>query len=229
MVPIVGTRLVPARIRLALAVTMTVLVAPLVPRVPMISPLSIPGILILVQQLFIGFMLGFVVQILFQVCVVGGQLVAMQNGLGFATLVDPVNGINVASISQFYLMSSNLLFLVMNGHLAMIELLIDSFTQLPIGSGRTFSDLYFGIVQRGSWLFKSGVLVALPAITAMLLVNLAFGIMSKVAPQMNIISIGFPFNMVLGLIIIWVSMAGFIPQFERFMAETFLFMREMTE
>lgn len=229
MVPIIGTRLVSARIRLSLALSISVLVAPVIDTVPLISPLSIPGFVVIVQQLLIGFILGFVFQILFQVCIVGGQLIAMQNGLGFATLVDPVNGINVAAVSQFYLMSSNLFFLAMNGHLAMIELLVSSFTQLPIGAQVPFPDLFFALAYRGSWLFESGVLVALPAITALLLVNLSFGIMTKVAPQMNVISVGFPFIMVFGLVIMWISMNGFLPQFQRFSQESLEFMRVLIE
>ncbi len=221
IVPILGTRLVPSRVRLLLALTLTLLVAPSIDVMPLVSPLSVEGITIIAQQILIGLVMGFMVQILFQICVIGGQMIAMQNGLGFSTLLDPVNGINVASIAQLYLMSSNLMFLAFNGHLWLIKTLCESFYSLPIGTLGVAPDDLFALVEMGSWLFASGLLVALPAVTALLLVNIAFGVMSKVAPQMNIFSIGFPFTMVFGLVIIWISMTSYLPQFEQFTDETF--------
>lgn len=222
IVPILGTRLVPVKIRLLLALSITFLVAPNVEQIPGITPLSPDGIVLVANQITIGIAMAFIVQILFQVCVVGGQMIAMQNGLGFATLVDPVNGVNVASISQLYLMSSNLIFLSINGHLWLINTLSESFSLLPIGQISLHPDNYYRIAGLGSWLFTSGLMVALPAVTGLLLVNIAFGVISKVSPQMNIFSIGFPFTMVFGLVIIWFTMAGYLPQFLEFVNVSFM-------
>ena len=221
MVPIIGTRLVSVRIRLVLALGITWVIAPTIHDIPDISPLSAHGIVLIAQQLIIGFIMGFMVQVLFQICVVGGQMIAMQTGLGFATLVDPVNGINVASISQLYLMSSNLIFLAFNGHIWLIKTLHSSFSTLPVALNVIDVHSFYSLMSLGSWLFSSGLMVALPAVTAILLVNLSFGIMTKVAPQMNIIAIGFPLVMVLGLVITWVSMVAYLPQFQWFTEQTF--------
>lgn len=225
--PILSTQLVPARIRLGLAVAVTLVVAPMIKPVPMLELLSIESFLIILQQVLIGLVMAFVLQLLFQVFVVGGQIVAMQNGLGFATLVDPVNGVNVASVAQLYLMTVNLLFFALNGHLAVMYLIGSSFERLPVGDVGLPVDNYLEVVRLGSWMFSGAVLVALPSIIALLVVNVAFGVISRVAPQMNIIAVGFPFTMVLGLVIIWLTLSNILPQYEHLSAEAFDYLKEM--
>ena len=225
IVPIIGTRLVSIRIRLVLAMTVTLLVVPSIEVYPDVDPLSADSFRIVFDQMSIGLFIGFMIQLLFQICVLGGQIIAIQNGLGFSTLIDPVNGINVASISQLYLMASNLIFLAMNGHLWLIQALALSFNSMPIGEA-ILIDNYLAIANMGSWIFNAALMVSLPAVAAILLVNLAFGIMSKVAPQLNIFSIGFPMVMIFGLVIIWVTMESYLPQFERFSLEAFEMINE---
>lgn len=222
VVPIIGTKLVPARIRLGLALATSLLVASAIPSAPAIDPFTFPSFVIVVQQFLIGAVMGFMVQIMFQVFIIGGQMVAMQNGLGFGTLMDPVNGISVTSISQLYLMTTNLLFFSMNGHISLIRLLSNSFYTFPMEAGGLPADHFFFLVSQGSWMFSGAILVALPAVMSLLVVNFTFGVMSRVAPQMNIIAIGFPFTMVLGLVIIWLTLANVMPQFERLFEEVFI-------
>lgn len=225
--PIIGTQLVPMRIRLALALPVTLLVAQVIPAVPSVEPFSGEAFLLIIQQVILGLAMGFLVQLLFHVFVLGGQLIAMQNGLGFSTLMDPVNGINVTSISQLYLMSTNLLFFSLNGHLALIEILSDSFYSLPISLQGYDVQRLFYVAEQGSWMFRGAILVALPAVTALLVVNFVFGVVSRVAPQMNIIAVGFPFTMVVGLIIIWLTLGNVLPQFEQLAEESFVMVRSM--
>ena len=227
--PILSTQLVPTRIRLGLAVGVTLVVAPVIDPVPMIELLSIESFLIVLQQILIGVAMGFVLQLLFQVFVVGGQMVAMQNGLGFALMVDPVNGVSVASISQLYLMTVNLLFFAFNGHLAVMYLIGTSFQHIPVGNIGIPLDNYLEIVRLGSWMFTGAVLVALPSIIALLVVNVSFGVISRVAPQMNIIAVGFPFTMVMGLVIIWLTLSNILPQYEHLSEESFEFLRQMVK
>ena len=229
ILPILSTQLVPQRIRLGLAVAVTVVVAPVLDPVPMIELLSIESFIIIFQQITIGLTMGFVMQLLFQTFVVGGQAVAMQNGLGFATLVDPVNGVSVASISQLYLMTVNLLFVAFNGHLAVMYLIGSSFTTLPISNEGLPIANYYEVARLGSWMFTGAILVALPSIIALLIVNVAFGVISRVAPQMNIIAVGFPFTMVLGLVIIWLTLSNLMPQYERLSGDAFEYLRDMVK
>lgn len=221
VLPIIGTQLVPMRLRLTLALVTTVVVAMNIPAIPAVEPFSLPAFIMVLQQFLIGAVMGFVVQLLFQVFVIGGQMVAMQVGLGFGTLMDPVNGINVTSISQLYLMTTNLLFFSLNGHVALLALLASSFTTLPISMAGIPVNQFHDFAGLGSWMFAGGLMLALPAVIALLIVNFTFGVMSRVAPQMNIIAVGFPFTMVLGLVIIWMTLANVMPHFERLSQETY--------
>lgn len=227
VLPIFSTQLVPMRIRMGLAVATTVVIAPVIAPTPAQELLSLASVLIILQEILIGVVMGFILQLLFQVFVIGGQAVAMQNGLGFATLVDPVNGVNVASISQIYLMMVNLLFFAMNGHLAVIQLIGSSFTHLPVTGSGIAMENYFELVNLGSWMFTGALMVALPSTISLLVVNIAFGVISRVAPQMNIIAVGFPFTMILGLVIIWLTLANVLPQYEMLSEEAFVLMSDI--
>ena len=133
VIPIFGTRLVPARVRLGLALLMTIIVVPMIPPVPQVDALSADAVVITLQQILIGVGLGFALTALWQLFVIAGQMIAMQMGLGFASMVDPANGVNVAVLAQIYIITITLLFLAMNGHLVAFEVFIESFRTLPIG------------------------------------------------------------------------------------------------
>lgn len=213
-VPLIGTRLVPVRIRLALALAVTLVVVPLLPPMPVIEGLSPAMVMIIVQQMVIGFVLGFMVQVLFQLFILVGQVISNQMGLGFASISDPVNGVSVVALSQLYLMIVMMLFLAFNGHQVLIEVIATSFHVMPVGA--TLSrDVFWEVASSGSWMFAGALLMALPAVIALLIVNFAFGIMTKAAPQLNVFAIGFPFTMLFGLFIVWVSLAGFLGQYQR--------------
>jgi flagellar biosynthesis protein FliR len=232
VIPIIGTRLVPMRVRMGLAVAVTVIVAPLLDAVPVVEALSLGAAIITLQQILIGSLLGFMFVMLMQLFVVAGQMIAMQMGLGFASMVDPANGVNVPVLSQIFLIGVTLVFLAMNGHLVMIEVIVESFRTWPIsstiiGPGSITLVHVWDMVMRVSWMFASALVLSLPVITAVLIVNLSFGIMTRAAPQMNVFSLGFPIGMLFGLFIIWVSISGLLPQFERLSTETFLYIREL--
>jgi flagellar biosynthesis protein FliR len=224
MAPILGTALVPPRVRLLLALLIVMMLAPHLENVPQLDFLSPAAVVVAVQQLLIGVGLALFLQMLIQAFVVFGQIVAMQMGLGFASLNDPVNGITVTSVAQFYLMMVTLLFLGINGHLVMIDVLAESFRTLPItaniGSARLES-----FTGAASWMFAAALLMALPAVTALLVINCTLGVITRAAPQLNIFAIGFPLMLVLGMLILWASMADVLPNFERYSDEILQMMR----
>jgi flagellar biosynthetic protein FliR len=222
--PVIGTQLVPKRVRLILAILITLIVAPLIPALPTMDLISIGSYIIMAQQLLIGIAMGFVLQALLQMFVVGGQLIAMKMGLGFASMVDPSNGVSVTVISQFHLMMATLLFLAMNGHLVMIEVMVESFSVLPIGEGFMSSNGLLALANWGGWMFAAAMLMALPAVTALLIINFAVAIVTRAAPQLNIFAIGFPFMLLIGLIIIFVSIGGYLPHFDQHTREAMKFM-----
>ena len=224
--PVIGTQLVPARIRLFLAAAVTFLVAPHIPAPPSLDPLQLGTWAIIAEQILIGATMGFVLQLLFQIHVLAGQIVAMQMGLGFASMVDPTNGVSVPVIGQFFTVLVTLLFLAMNGHLVVFEVLAESFTSLPVGESLV-SQHYWAIATRLGWVMGASLLLVLPAITALLVINLAFGVMTRAAPQLNIFSIGFPLTLLLGLGIVWIGTADILSQYQVFATEALQFMREL--
>lgn len=225
--PLFGTQLVPVRIRVVLAVAITVMLVPILPPVPRVDGVSLGAILIVMQQVLIGVALGFFMQLLFQVFVMAGQLIAMQMGLGFASMVDPSNGVNVAIMSTVYMMLVMLLFVTFDGHLVMLEILVDSFRVLPIVSFGVDSDMLLRVVTTFSWVFSSGLLLALPALTALLITNFAFGIMTRAAPQLNIFALGFPISLMFGLFIIWISFGSILDSAQNLFAEFFGMARQL--
>ncbi len=227
VVPLIGTQLVPMRIRLGFAVALTLLVVPLLPPLPAIEGLSLTLYLTIAQQILIGVALGFFVQVFFQVVVLAGQIISYQMGLGFASISDPTNGVSVVVLSQFYLMLTMMLFLSMNGHLVLIDVIVNSFQVIPINQGVLPSLSLWRIAVSGGWLFAAALLLALPAVVAVLVVNFAFGIMTKAAPQLNIFAIGFPFTMLFGIFIVWVSMTGFLGQYQRLAEEALIMITQL--
>lgn len=225
--PIIGTRLVSARIRILLAAFFTLLVAPMLPPLPIVDPLSMTSLIIVVQQTIIGLAIGFQLQVVFHCFVLAGQFMAMKMGLGFASMNDPSNGVTVTVVSQYYVILTTLLFLSMNGHLVVFAAIVDSFTTIPISDTGLAADAFWQIASSGSWLMSRALLIAMPVLTSLLVVNLAFGVMSRSAPQMNVFAVGFPITLVFGMLLIWYSMGSFLPNYERFMAEGFEMMNDL--
>lgn len=221
--PIFGTQVVSARVRLVLSVAVTLIVAPLLPNHTPLSGIDFSMMLIVLQQVLIGVSLAFIFQVVFQLFVLAGQYIAMKLGLGFASMNDPSSGVSVTIVSQFYLLTTTLLFLSINGHLVLIKIIVDSFTMLPIGhTGLSASSLY-KIVDLGGWMFGSALTISLPVLTALLVVNIAFGVMSRSAPQMNIFAVGFPVTLLFGLMIMWVGFPAFLTSFEEHIDQGFQF------
>jgi len=221
--PIFSTRIVSTRIRLILTLSVTILIVPILPAVPVVSPIDLPMFIVVAQQILIGVALGFTFQVVFQLFVLAGQYIAMKLGLGFASMNDPSNGVSVTIVSQFYLLTTTLLFLSFNGHLVLIQVLVESFTAIPIGSTGISTSNIYRIVELGGWMFGSALVISLPALTALLVVNIAFGVMSRSAPQMNIFAVGFPITLIFGLMIMWVGFTAFLPSFELFIDEGIAF------
>ena len=132
----------------------------------------------------------------------------MQAGLGFAVMVDPSSRASVPLISQFYLMMVTLVFLSLNGHLVVLDTLIESFRIMPIGNITLENSIVWKVILFSGWMFKEAVLISIPAILSLLIVSLSFGIMTRVAPQLNIFSLGFPITLLMGIAIIKIGLPG---------------------
>lgn len=209
-----GARTIPVPIKTAYAVAITIMVMPMLPPSPFTNLFSFEMVIRVTQQIMIGSAVGFVSVIFLQVFVIAGQAIAMQSGLGFASMVDPANGMSVPAVGQFFLVLSTLLFWSIDGHITMIQLIIHSFTILPITDEWIATGSFYDLAVFGGWMFAAALILSISPLVAMLVINLSFGIMTRAAPQLNIFSIGFPFTMMSGLIVMWITMESFVFHFE---------------
>jgi flagellar biosynthetic protein FliR len=211
--PITGAQSVPMRVRIIMAIALTLIITPLIPQGPQVEIFGFAWLMIILYQILIGIVIGFSFQMIFAAVVTGGQVIAMQMGLGFASMVDPQNGQQVPVLSQFYLMMTTLLFLAMDGHLIMVKVIADSFTILPIGMQGIDIDGFYKLARWGNDLFAAALWLALPAVASLLLINFSFGVMSRAAPQLQIFSIGFPITLMMGFVVIYFTLPGLLLQF----------------
>jgi flagellar biosynthetic protein FliR len=225
--PAFGSQTVPARIRIVLAGAIALLVAPLV-TVPDVSPFSAAGVVITIQQVVIGAALGFSLQILFDAVSLGGELLANSMGLSLSFNLDPQSGASTPTVGQLYSILVTLIFLVLNGHLALINMLVDGFHTLPIGTTGLGANGLWAVVNWGSELFSGALVVALPGVTALLIANLAFGVVSRAAPTLNIFSVGLPVSLVFGLVAIMAGLPALESSFIRLLAAALDFLRRLS-
>ncbi len=204
--PVIGTRAVPGRARIILSLALCLAIIPHVPEPPKITMFSAAGILISTQQLVIGAAIGLVLRLAFVVVELAGQIVAQQMGLGFASLVDPQTGLQVPVLSQFYIILTTLMFFTLDGHLILLSTLVDSFTILPIGLGGIGREGLELVLEWSSTLFSGALAIALPIIVSLLVVNLAFGVMARSAPQLNVFAVGFPVMILFGVFMIFLTL-----------------------
>jgi flagellar biosynthesis protein FliR len=204
--PIFNATVMPARIRVAIIVLLTFVLSPLAPT--QIDLFSATGAATMVTQILIGSSIGFVLQLVFQAVSYGGVLIGQSMGLGFAEMVSPTTNTSSPVLGQYYLVMVSLLFLAMDGHLQVISLLADSFRSLPPGAAGLDEKSLWAVAMAGGDLFKGALRVALPGMTALLLVNIGFAATSRASPSMNLFAVGFPISICMGFIALWLAMRG---------------------
>ena len=220
-VPIFSSRSVPVRIRVLLAFFISWMLIPVIPAPPSVELISAQALLISIHQVLIGVAMGFILQLVFAAFVIAGQSIAITMGLGFASMIDPQNGMQVPVISQTFLIMATLIFLSLNGHLVLIEVLANSFQNLPVGMLVPSRDGLWQLVTWGSNMFAGGMLIALPAVAALLLVNLAFGVTTRAAPQLNIFAVGFPVMIMVGLAFLILTLPTITTHLSRLLLQAF--------
>ena len=226
--PIFGAQFVPPRVRLVIAGGVALIIAPLVSSPADIAPFSAPGMIVTVQQVLIGVALGFCMQVVFDAVTLGGQVLANSMGLSFAYNMDPQHGEQTPVMGQFYSVLVTLTFLALNGHLRLIEILVDGFRTLPVGTTGLGPDALWTLANWGTTLFAGALSVALPGVTALIIVNLAFGVMSRAAPTLNLLAVGLPVSLVFGLGIVLLGLPTVQSGFVKLLQAAFMLTRTLT-
>jgi flagellar biosynthetic protein FliR len=204
--PLFSLRAVSLRIRILLALALTWMIYPLTDW-PTVDPLSAAGLRELFIQVFIGVLMGLILQVINGALVVGGQAISASMGLSMANMVDPNMG-NVPVIAQFLLICSTLIFLGLGGHIIVISMLLESFTLVPIGAAIELSTLFDLVIKWSAMVFLGGVLLALPILVALLFINIGLGVITRAAPALNIFAVGFPAMILAGILLLSMSMSS---------------------
>lgn len=203
--PLLGNRAAPMSARLAIALVLTVAVAPILPNPQQLQLMSGDGLLVLLQQIAIGAALGFCLRIVFAAVEFAGQIMGLQMGLSFATLFDPINGAQTPVVSQFLVLTAALILFAFNGHHVVIDALARSFVDIPVGASLGATGFY-ALAQWGGAIFMTGLHIALPVTAALLATNLTIGMMTRAAPQLNIFAVGFPLTLGVGFLVLYFTL-----------------------
>jgi len=202
--PILSATAVSLPIRIALTMAITVAIAGTV-KVPEVDLLSPIGTLTIFREAVLGLAIGLVFQLAFAAINMAGEQMAGAMGLGFAAMVDPQTGMQSPVISQFLSIMMTMIFLTTEGHHVLLRLLAASYEALPIGIDFN-TDMFLGIVKAGTLIFSAALLIAAPVVFLIFLTNILVGFMTRVAPQMNIFSIGFTVTIIIGFAVLLVSL-----------------------
>ena len=214
--PIFSHSAIPKRIKLGIGIMLTLIIMPTLPPIPQFEIYSLHGLHTLIQQLVIGLAIGFSMRLVFSAVDLAGQLIGMSMGLGFATFFDHQSQGQSAAVNQFLMLLTMLIFLSLDGHLMIVTAIANSFISMPIGSGGINP---MKIAMWGETIFRVGLLLALPAVTALLITNMALGILTRTAPQLNLFAIGFPLTLTVGFVVLALSLPGMLRPIENFIEQ----------
>ncbi len=200
--PLFGHRGVPVQVKLGLGLMLAVAIAPGLPPLPAVAPFSYEGILLLIQQVLIGLAIGFIMRLVFAGIELAGEVAALTMGLSFASFFDPNTSTSASVLSQWFGWLALTVFISANLHLAVVAVMADSFHILPISAAPVGTGPFKLAASYGSHIFSIGVQLSLPIVAALLITNLALGILTKAAPQLNIFAIGFPVTLGIGFLVV---------------------------
>jgi len=217
--PLLGHRAIPIRVRIGFSFMLAVVVASTLPPPPQVELASPTGLLIAAQQILIGVAIGFSMRLLLAAIEMAGSLAGLTMGLGFAIFYDPQNSAQTAVLGQFVGLIAVLMFFAINGHLMVIAALVESFQVLPISVQPLNGAGFHALALAGGQIFVIGVLLSLPVLAALLIVNVAMGVMSRAAPQLNLFAVGFPLTITAGFAVLLMALPYFSPHFVRLYEE----------
>ena len=201
--PMFSMRVIPMRTKIGLAFLVAVSAQPALGDLPVIA-LNGRGALgalgAVAQQVVVGLAIGFAVRLVFVSVELAGEVIGLQMGLNFASFFDPTSNAQVSAVARFFGNMGILLFVVINGHLMVLMAVLKSFESFPVDGNFLQALAQMRLYELGASLFSSALWIALPMVALLLFVNLTLGIISRVAPQMNIYAVGFPVTLTVGML-----------------------------
>lgn len=208
--PIFSARSVPMRTRVALAFLIAVCAQAGLPPQDVIALTDSRAFGVAAQQVVVGVAIGLAVRIVFAAVELAGELIGLQMGLNFAGFFDPTTNQQTSAVGRFFGNTTMLLFVVINGHLMVLQAVIASFNTFPVGPEPFAAIAQMRLHELGAVVFRYGLWIALPMIGMLMFINIVLGFVSRIAPQMNAFAIGFPLTLTAGL----VGIAATLPMLE---------------
>lgn len=200
LTPIFGAQQVPVTVRVAISLALTVVFLPLVPSPAAFSTDLMSLTLMVAREALVGLSIGFVINMVFMAIEMAGSFVDLNAGFSFATTVDPVHGTNSALAARLHNLLAGLIFFTSNSHHLVIKGIADSFTLAPVGVASINTTMVGGITDLFVALFMIAIRIAMPVMAAVFLTDLAMAVASRVVPQMNVLMVGFPLKLGVGLV-----------------------------
>jgi flagellar biosynthetic protein FliR len=216
--PILGNRQVPGRVKIGLSVFLAIIIAPTIGEMPQVPVGSPQGLLIMLQQVIIGVAMGLIMRLIFTAVDLAGELAGLQMGLGFASFYDPLNSSYTPIVARWLSMITGLAFLALDGHLYLLSAMAESFQTLPIGESLSAGGFY-RVAGWGASIFAYALQLSLPIVAALLITNVALGILTRAAPQLNLFAVGFPITLAIGFFMLILSIPYLIPLLDRLIHE----------
>jgi flagellar biosynthetic protein FliR len=207
--PMLGGGIGNARSRLMLALALSLILTPITAP-PADTTLGVGLILQGIAQTAIGIAMGLLLSLAFEALQMAAEAISAGAGLSFAQMVDPVRGMQATAMGALLMALAMLAFLAQDGHLAVVQMLADSFTLMPLGAPLPAQDIAGLVVGQGGIMFSGALKVALPAMIALLAVNLVMGVASRVAPALNIFSVGLPAAVLAGLLALFLGIEAIL-------------------
>lgn len=216
LAPLFSSKLLPARARGIVAVGLALGIAPIAmhagdgQRIPM-DVLALGGLVL--KEMLVGLAFAFALAALFAAIQVAGSLLDTLIGFSFGALVDPVTGTNGGVLNQLYALIGVMIFVVINGDAWVIQGLARSYDAVPLAEAPQLGSLVEGAQLAFSGIFGAAIMVCAPVLLALLLTDVAFGLVSRVVPQLNVFAVGFPAKVLVGLVVVGASlpfMAGWV-------------------
>jgi len=203
--PVFSAVSIPLVVRVSLSGAIGVLVLAVHPIVPPAQIFSLATIMSVAAEALVGFAIGFVLQIAFAAPMVASEVIGTSMGIGFASAIDPQNGRSTPALGQFFSMLLTLLFLSVNGHLVLVEMIVKSYETLPPGQAWLGAGQLENIAMFGGYTFLAGLLLALPVGFLLLCLNIVVGMISRAAPALNLFAVGLPVSLAVGVLALAVS------------------------
>ena len=207
--PLFGRRGVPSLVKAGLILLLS-LSAFAITTVGVEAPSTLLGLaLMFLMELFLGYVLGLIINLFFYIPVMAGSVIDMQMGLSMASTYDPASGIQVTATSTLLNVLMSLLFFAANGHHTLIRIFLASGRVVPFGTVALGEDFYGAMIQIFLDCTLLGVKLAMPILAAELMGQVGMGILMKAIPQINVFAINIELKVIIGLVLIMLMLFPF--------------------